>query len=348
MQSPFRRIMQHPALAIDLGTANTRIYNLFDGNIVDRPSSISLVSGKTENIVDEYFQYINNKISAKPLRSGVIVDVKNATLLVKPFIKKTGPFLLAPIILTCAPTGTTEKERDSLRQALTNAGASLVPIVPEVWAAAIGAGIDVTLVKAQCTIDIGAGITDLAVFRDGHILYCSSIRVACSDLQRAVRSAVLASCRLQLFDVDSEKLTSVVSFLPLSLQTEQEKNCATYEISGIDVIKRTEAHQSIKRADISQSIEPVLEKILTMIELSLKKLPENLYDELLASEILLTGGGACIEGMDRLIADRTQMKVRVAADPLHSVILGAIQILNFWHGKKCWWENMAWPKLAWL
>lgn len=141
--------MQHPALAIDLGTANTRMYNPFDGKIRERPSSIGLVTGKTEHSVDEYFQYINNKISAKPLRSGVIVDVKNATLLVKPFIRKTSPFLLAPIILTCAPTGTTEKERGSLRQALMNAGASLVPIVPEVWAAAIGAGIDVTLLKAQ-------------------------------------------------------------------------------------------------------------------------------------------------------------------------------------------------------
>lgn len=337
--------MQHPALAIDLGTANTRIYNPFDSKLIERPSAIGLVTDKSAHIVDEYFQYVNNKISAKPLRSGVIVDIKNATLLVKPFIKKTGPFLLAPIILTCAPTGTSEQERDSLRQALINAGASLVPIVPEVWAAAIGAGIDVTLPKAQCVIDIGAGITDLAVFRDGHIAYCASIRVACSDLQRAVRSTVLASCRLQLFDMDSEKLTSVVSFLSPGRQTEQEKKCQEYAVSGIDVVKRTEAHLRVKSSDISQSIEPLLQKIMAMIQLSFKKLPENLYEELLESEIIVTGGGACIKGMDRLIADRTNMRVRVAPDPLHSVIHGAIETLNFWHGKKCWWENMAWPKL---
>lgn len=348
MSSSFRRIMQHPALALDLGTANTRMYNPFDGKIIEKSSSISLVVGKTNNIADKYFQYINNKISTKPLRNGVIVDVKNATRLVKPFIKKNGPFLLAPILLTCAPTGTTEQERYSLRQALMNAGASLVPIVPEVWAAAIGAGIDVTLPKAQCVIDIGAGITDLAVFRDGQILYCASIRVACSDLQRTVRSAVLASYRLHLFDVDSEKLTNVASFLPLSLQSEHEKNCPTYEISGIDIVKRTEAHQLIKRAGISQSIAPILQKIMAMIELSIKKLPENLHDELLETEIILTGGGAYIEGMDRLIAYRTEMRVRVAPDPLYSVIHGAIQTLNFWNGNKCWWENMAWPKLAWL
>ena len=348
LPSLFRRMIQRPALAIDFGTANTRIYNSFNGKTIERPSSIGLSIGKSANIANEDFQYINSKISTKPLRSGVIVDLANATLLVKPFIKKTGIFLLAPITLTCAPTGTTEKERDSLRQALMNAGASQVPIIPEVWAAANGAGIDVTLPKAQCIVDIGAGISDLAVFRDGRIVYCSSIRLACSDLQRVVRSAVVSKFRIQVFDIYNEKLTNVISFLPLSLQSEQEKKCATFDFSGIDIVKRKEVHRCVKKTDISQSIEPVLEKIMAMIELALKRLPEKLYCELLESEIVLTGGGACIEGMDRLIAYRTNMRVRVPSDPLQSVINGAIQTLNFWNGKKYWWTNMDWPELACL
>jgi rod shape-determining protein MreB len=340
--------MQHPALAIDFGTANTRIYNSSNGKTIDRPSSIGLVTGTSVNITDDYFQYINSKISTKPLRSGVIVDLKTATLLLKPFIKKTGRYLFAPIILTCAPTGTTEKERDSLRRALMNAGASQVPIIPEVWAAASGAGIDVTLSRAQCVVDIGAGVTDLAVFRDGRIMYCKSIRLACSDLQRAVRSTVMSKYRIQLFDIHNEKLIHVIPFLPLSLQSEQERNRSTLDFSGIDIIERKEVHRCITKNDLSNSIAPVLQKILTMIELSLKKLPEKLYCELLESEIILTGGGACIEGMDRLIAYRTDMQVRVPSDPLHLVINGAIQTLNFWNGKKCWWENMVWPKVACL
>lgn len=344
MSSSFRRLMQHPALAIDLGTANTRIYNSHDGKIIERPSSIGLVTGISGNITDEYLLYINNKISTKPLRGGVIVDLKNATQLIKPLIKKTGKFLFAPIILACAPTGTTEKERDSLRQALTNAWAAQVPIIPEIWAAANGAGIDVTLPTAQCVIDIGAGITDMAVFREGRIVLCASIRLACSDLQRAVRSTIMAKYRIQLFDMYSEKLTHAIGPLPLSLIREQENSCATFDISGIDIVRRKEVHRCINKNDISQSMEPVLRKIMAMIESSLIKLPEKLYRELLKSEIILTGGGACIEGMDRLIAYRTNMKVKVASDPLHSVIHGAIQTLNFWNGKKCWWENMAWPQ----
>jgi len=128
----------------------------------------------------------------------------------------------------------------------------------------------------------------------------------------------------------------------------RKKKCPAYEISGIDIVKRTEVHQWIKRADINQSIAPVIQKIMAKIELSLKKLPENLRDEFLETGIILTGGGACIGGMDRLIADRTKMRVRVASDPLHSVIHGTIQTLNFWNGKKCWWENMTWPKLVLL
>ncbi len=317
MPSKFRRMMQHPALAIDFGTANTRIYNSSDGKTVERPSSLGLVTGTVENITDEYFQYINNKIAIKPLRCGVIVDLENATLLVKPFIRKTGKYLFAPITLTCAPTGTTEKERDSLRRALMNAGASQVPIIPEIWAAANGAGIDVTLSAAQCVVDIGAGVTDLAVFRDGRIIHCDSIRLACNDLQRAVRSTVMSKYRFQIFD-----------------------------FSGIDIVKRKEVRRCITKKDIGQSIEPVLQKIMAMIERSLKRLPEKLYCELLESEIILTGLGACLEGMDRLIAYRTNMQVRVSSDPLHSVINGAIQTLNFWNGKKRWWENMTWPRLA--
>jgi rod shape-determining protein MreB and related proteins len=348
MPSKFRGMMQHPALAIDFGTANTRIYNSSDGKTVERPSSLGLVTGTVENITDEYFQYINNKIAIKPLRCGVIVDLKNATLLVKPFIRKTGKYLFAPITLTCAPTGTTEKERDSLRRALMDAGASQVPIIPEIWAAANGAGIDLTFSVAQCVVDITAGVTDLAVFRDGRIIHCDSIRLACNDLQRAVRSTVMSKYRFQIFDIHNDKLTHILSTLPLSLQSEHEKNCATFDFSGIDIVKRKEVRRCITKKDIGQSIEPVLQKIMAMIERSLKRLPEKLYCELLESEIILTGGGACLEGMDRLIAYRTNMQVRVSSDPLHSVINGAIQTLNFWNGKKRWWENMTWPKLACL
>jgi rod shape-determining protein MreB len=114
-------------------------------------------------------------------------------------------------------------------------------------------------------------------------------------------------------------------------------------IAGIDVVKRAETRISVDSSILSAAVLPVFYKITDMIQASLIKLPEKVYCDILDSGICLTGGGACIEGMDRLIAAKTQMSVRIAPDPLHAVINGATQTLNYWNGKKCWWNNIVWP-----
>lgn len=334
--------MSPPSIAVDLGTANTRIYASLNGEVTVRPSLVSLTGRKTNNISGEYLEYINNKLVTKPLRGGVIVDLKNSITLLKPLLKKSRRFLLSPISLASAPTDTTEYERDLLRKAIINAGASHVSIIPEVWAAAVGAGMDITHPSAQLLIDIGDGVTDMAVFRDGRMIYSSSVRIACSDLQRAIRSAVMTKYKIQIYDDATERLTNEIS----SILKSQEHNCESFDIAGIDIIKRRKVICCMKKKDIINALEPVVSKIIKMIEISLKRLPEKIYCEILESGICLTGGGACIEGIDRLIASRTNMEVRIASDPIHAVINGAIQILNFWNGKKNWWENVVWPKLS--
>lgn len=334
--------MSHPNIAVDLGTANTRIYSSLHSEVTEIPSSINHVTRTADNISDEYLQFMNNRISTKPLRGGVIVDLRNAIELLKPLVKKSRKFFLAPISLASAPTDTTENERDLLRKALIKAGASYVSIIPEVWAAAIGAGIDITQPNAQLLIDIGDGVTDMAVFCDGRIIYSSSIRIACSDLQKAVRSTVMSKYRVQLYDDDITKLTHVIS----SLLNQKEFNTETFDISGLDIVRRRKVRCCIDKTDIINAITPVVNKIIMMIEISLKKLPEKTYCEILESGINLTGGGACIEGMVELIAFRTNMEVRVPSDPIHAVINGAIKTLDYWKEKKCWWNNIAWPKLS--
>lgn len=248
---------------------------------------------------------------------------------------------MAPITLACAPTDTTENERDLLRKALVNAGASHVSIIPEVFAAAIGAGINIAHTNAQLLIDIGDGVTDMAVFRDGHIIYSSSVRIACSDLQKSIRSAILSKYKMQIYDHEAERLPHEV----LSILKSEDHGSESVGVAGIDVIKRRKTNILVNKKDIISSIEPVLNKITKMIEDSLKRLPEKIYCEILESGICLTGGGACIEGMDIIIALKTNMEVRIASDPIHAVINGAIKTLNYWNGKKNWWENIFWPKL---
>lgn len=340
--SQLAQIFSHPSIAVDLGTANTRCYASLHGEVTETPSSISLAPTQTNNVADEYLQYMNKKIALRPLRGGVIVDLANTVTLLKPLVKKSGRLLSAPISLASAPTDSTEKERDLLRRAIMNAGASHVSIIPEVWAAAIGAGVDISLPHAQLLVDIGDGVTDMAVFRDGRIIYSSSIRMACSDLQRAVRSAIMTKYKIQVSGHDIERLTNLISLLV----TKEESMPESLNVSGMDIIRRCKVNCWISKIDIMNSIEPVANKIIGTIEKSLQRLPEKAYCEIVESGVCLTGGGACIKGMDRLIAVRTKLNVRVPADPIHAVINGAIHTLNYWQGKKCWWKNIVWPSLS--
>lgn len=334
--------VSRPNIAVDLGTANTRIYNSLNGETTDNPSSMNLVVRKTVPVSNEYFQYINNKISTKPLRRGAIVDLKNATILLKKLVNKNRKSLLSPMALATAPTGTTEKDRDLLRKALMNAGALHVAIIPESRAAAIGAGLDLALPHAQMLLDIGDGVTEMAVFRSGNIIYHSSVQIACSDLHKSVRSTILARHRMELEDALVEELTHVIS----SMQNEQESNGGIFDICGIDTAQGKKVSCCVNKKDVINAMEPVLTKLTFRIVSFLNKLPTKIYCEILESGITLTGGGACIPGMSNLIASRANITVIVAIDPLHAVINGARQSLDYLIGKKGGWENFTWPKLT--
>lgn len=339
MFSKLNQIVAQPSIAVDLGTANTRVYAFGIGKLMERPSTINLVKDGGDRVADEYFRYINSTLVATPLRGGVIVDLKNAISLLKPLVVKTRKLFQAPVSLACAPTDTTEAERELLRRALLQAGVSRVSLIPEVWAAAIGAGLDVSHASAQILIDIGEGVTDLAVFRDGRIIFASALRTACSDIHRAVRSAIMARYKIKIYDHELERLTNELK----TLFCQPASSERYVSISGIDVVKRREASIDINSQVIVDAMLPVINKITGFISDSLKKLPEKHYCEILESGICLTGGGACIEGIDTSINRRTAMAVTIAADPLHAVINGATRTLQYWSGKRCWWDNIAWP-----
>lgn len=342
MLSKLFQTILRTSVAIDLGTANTRISAPSHGQFAETSSSISLVSNKTQDLSDEYLRYLNNRLFTKPLRGGVIVDLKKTITLLKPLIRERKKHFMPPVALASAPMDTTDKERNLLRKAIVDAGAYRVAIMPEVWVAAIGAGVDITQQKSQLLIDIGDGVTDMAVFRDGRIIYSSSIRVACSDFQKAVRSLIVSKHKIQVCDNDVEKLTNTIQYI----SSKDIRKKEFISLSGIDIIQRRKVNFNVRTLDIVSSIEPITNKIIKLIEYSLKKIPEKIHDEIIESGIYLTGGGACIEGMDNLIEAKTNIVVTVPSDPIHAVINGAIKTLDYWDGKKNWWENIAWPSLS--
>ncbi len=342
MVSHLTQFLRQPSIAVDLGTANTRLYTCDGGKTIEQPSSINLVDRESSQVSDEYFQYINSKLVATPLRGGVIVDLKNAVTLLKPLVLPTRKLFMRPLSLACAPTDTTAAERNLLCRALLQAGASRVSVIPEVWAAAIGAGLDISLPQAQMLIDIGEGVTDLALFRDGQIVCVSAIRTACSDLHKAIRSTITAKYKLKLYDHEVQRLTEE----GIRILSDSRHQHLHREVAGIDIVKRRGTTLTIDSQDVTKALLPITNRICEMINTRLGKLPEKLFCQIVESGICLTGGGACIQAMDALIAVKTQMPVFIAPDPLHAVINGAMQTLNYWTGKKCWWENMTWPHLA--
>jgi rod shape-determining protein MreB and related proteins len=343
MFSKLTQLIKQSCIAVDLGTANTRIFSSELGQIKEKPSLVRHTNDSKKKLVsDEYLSYLNSNIFVMPLRGGVIVDIKNAINLLRPLLKETKKSLRHQISLASAPTDTSDKERELLAKAVLDAGASHVAIIPEVWAAAIGAGMDVTSPYAQVLIDIGEGVTDLAVIRDGRLIHTSAVRTACGDLQNAVRSVVLAKHKVCVYPAEAQRLTHEIS----SMFQGKSFTAKLITVWGIDIVTGYKVVVSVNQQDVISAMKPVFLEILKMINFGLRQLHESISCEILESGICLSGGGACISGIDRLIASSTNLDVRIAPDPIHSVINGERETLNYWKGHNNWWLNIVWPRLA--
>jgi len=342
MVSLIQQILYRQNIAVDLGTANTRVCTPEGGSMMEEPSLVSHIKGKASQDIDAYISYLNSNFVSMPLRGGVIVDYENAIRLLRPLVKKTSRSLLQPVSLACAPTDTSERERSLLSNALLHAGASRVTIVPEVWAAAIGAGLDVMSPRAQALIDIGEGVTDMAVIQGGRLTHFTAVRIACSDLQRAIRASVMAKHKVYLFKEEIERLVNNAA--PLLDDTFSSRRL--FPAEGIHILKKCKVGVDVAHTDIKLPSEDVLRKILAIIRRFFDKIPEWAHEDVVHSGVCLTGGGACIKGMDTLIARETHLDVRIARDPTHSVINGAVGVLRDFREKRDRWERISWSGIT--
>lgn len=323
-----RKLVAPPDLAIDLGTANTRLYALGHGMIADEPSLIRFqpYTGEVEAVgaqaawlakTDPYSQTVS------PLHAGVIADVEAASSLLKPFLKRAQRFgLFKPRVLACAPTDACEEERAALVEAAMRAGASEVYIAPEPLAAAIGAGLDVASHYAQMVVDIGDGVTDIAVVRSGSLILTSAVRTACSDLRHAVAQMVSFRHGVLLFPQEAERLMQLIG---AEFDYSQEELVVT---SGTDLLTGEPIDLCVSSHDLNEAIEPILETIVEAIHSTVRRLPEETSCEVIENGICLTGGGAQLQGLPKRLAAATSLDVRIADDPMMAVINGARQMLD--------------------
>lgn len=324
--SSFSRVLTAPDIAIDLGTANTRLYAAGHGLIADEPSMVKVEpdSGVVEAVgkgaVQQPFTD-HDQALVSPLRQGVVANVEAASALLQPLLKRARWLgLNRPRVLACAPTDAREEEREALIEATRRAGASAVALAPEPLAAAIGIGMDVASLYAQMIVDIGDGVTDIAVIRSGSLVATFAVRVAGSDLITSVSQAIAERHKVEPYHREAERLIwkigagRTVASLP-------------YVVAGADCKTGSQRRIYVHRREVTEAMVPVLNTIVGAVRDAVKDLPPEIGCEVIESGIHLTGGGACLPGMADLITAETRVDVHPAKNPLRAVINGARQML---------------------
>jgi rod shape-determining protein MreB and related proteins len=324
--SHLRKALADPDIAIDLGTANTRLYAQGRGLLADEPSVVQLHASGTvsavgltatqSTVLDRHAQLV------APLRAGVIADVDAATALLKPLIKRARRFgLLHPRVLACTPTDACEAERTALIEATRRAGASAVVLAPEPLAAAIGIGMDVSNEHAQMLVDIGDGVTDIAVIRSGSLVATHATRTACSDLISTVAELIANQHGINIYRREAHRLVKQVG------AGQQNQPASPYVVAGADCETGLLRRVYVRGEEVATVMQPVLRVIVSSVCQTLRDLPDEVACEVIESGIRLTGGGACLAGLAELLTAETALEVRPARDPMHAVINGARQML---------------------
>ncbi len=322
-------------MAIDLGTANTVVYVRGRGIVLNEPSVVAVetINGvKRVKAVGEDAKLMMGKTpgsieAIRPLRDGVIADIDVAEQMIKYFIEKVHGrrrFMRWPEIVICVPSGSTKVERRAIRDAAQNAGASAVYLIEEPMAAAIGADMPVTEPVGSMVVDIGGGTTEVAVLSLRGLAYTTSVRVGGDKMDEAIVSYVRRNHNLLIGEATAERI-------------KQELGCAkppvdgigkTVHIKGRDLVNGVPKEIQINQAQIAEAVSEPVATIVDGVRIALENTAPELAADIVDQGIVLTGGGALLQGLDEVLRDETGLPVTVADDPLVCVAIGTGRALE--------------------
>lgn len=311
-------------MGIDLGTANILVTVKGKGIVLNEPSVVA-INSKTEEILatgaeaKEMLGRTPNEIKAvRPLRDGVIADFKATQLLLKNLIVKVSSKYNAgrPKVVVGVPSGITEVEERAVEEAVMHAGAKEVYLIEEPMAAAIGAGIDVAAPSGSIIVDIGGGTTEVAVISLGGIVNSASLRIAGDELNNDIVDYVKKTYNILIGETTAEQIKKEIG-CALPLMTEK-----TMEVIGRDLGTGLPGSCVLTSSQVQIAMKSSIDEIIDVIKASLEKTPPELASDIMEKGIVLAGGGALIENLDKLVATRTGMPALVADDPLECVVKG--------------------------
>ncbi len=317
-------------IGIDLGTANTLIYLKSKGVVLDEPSVVAVRKGSKKILAvgteaKKMLGRTPEMIKAvRPLKDGVISDFEYTGFMLGYFVKKilSRKRGLKPDAVICIPAGITSVERKAVEAAAGGIGLGKVRFVDEPMAAAIGAGIDVAAPSGSMIVDIGGGTTEIAVISLGGIVVSKTVKLGGDALDRAIIRYIRKKYGIAAGEGTAEMLKMKIGTVQNGSNTYREL------LSGRNVFSGMPCSTYVTGEDIRCAVLPEISLILESIKSVLEETPPELSSDILLSGITLTGGGALINGLDRLICSSTGMPVRIADKPLESVALGAGMILG--------------------
>lgn len=325
-------------IGIDLGTASVIAYVKGKGIVLREPSVVA-VNNLTNEVLavgQEARRMLGrtpgNIVATRPLRDGVISDYTVTETMLKHFINKVcGKFVFAPRIMICIPSKVTEVEKKAVIDAASKAGARKVYLIEEPIAAAIGAGIDISKPCGNMIVDIGGGTTDIAVISLGGSVVSSSLKVAGDKLDEYIIKYIKKKHNVMIGERTAEDLKMNIGCVYPKIQDTQ------MDIRGRDLITGLPKTITIYSSEMMEALQEPAMMIIDAVHAALEKTPPELAADISDKGIYMTGGGCLIDGLDKLLQEKTGIRVMIAEDAVSCVALGtgkALDNLDILDGRK--------------
>lgn len=322
-------------LGIDLGTANTLVYVKGKGVVLREPSVVAIRtdSGTIEAVGNDARNMIGrtpgNIVAIRPMRDGVIADFDTTATMMKYFIRQSlknrSIFTRKPNVMVCVPSGITAVEKRAVEDATKQAGAREAYTIEEPFAAAIGADLPVWEPTGSMVVDIGGGTTEVAIISLGGIVTSQSIRVAGDEMDEAITQYIKKTYNLMIGERTSEAIKFEIGSAGVP------EGIDDMDIRGRDLVTGLPKTITITAKEIAGALADTVNTIIEAVKNTLEQSPPELAADIMDRGIVLTGGGALLRSLDRILGDETNMPVMVAENPLDCVVLGTGRALENLH-----------------
>ena len=317
-------------IALDLGTASTLVYVRGKGIVLSEPSVVAVDKGsnRVRSVGTEAKRMLgrtpSNIVAIRPMRDGVIADFEITESMIRHFIRKVhnSRRMSRPRMIIGIPSGITEVERRAVRESAERAGVREVHLITEPMAAAIGAGLPIQEPAGNMVVDIGGGTTEVAVISLGGIVVFKSARTAGDELDNAIIQHIKREYSMFIGERTAEDIKiRIGSAFPMEQET-------TMEVKGQDLVAGLPKTMTITSEEIRNALEEPVSEIISAIRQTLERTPPELAADIVDRGMVLTGGGAMLQGLDQLISEETKLPVTIAEKPIDCVVLGAGKALE--------------------